>query len=136
MAVQRVATDDQGRPVVVKTARPGADADRLAHEAALLTAAQHPGVVEVAAAGPDSDGRYELVTRLAGTRTIGDVSRDVAVVAGVVAAVSATLGDLHSLGIVHGRVEATHVLLAASGRPVLCGFGGGGRVGTTPAGGN
>jgi hypothetical protein len=43
----------------------------------------------------------------------------------IVAAVASTLADLHDLGLVHGRIEAGHVLVGDHGRPVLCGFGAG-----------
>src|SRR4029450_2208123 len=33
-----------------------------------------------------------------------------------------TLAALHSLGLVHGRLDASHILVADDGRPRLCGF--------------
>jgi len=42
------------------------------------------------------------------------------VVAGVAAAVASTLADLHDIGIVHGRLDASHVLIGPDGRPRLC----------------
>ena len=44
-------------------------------------------------------------------------------VATTAAAVAATLADLHAGGIVHGRLDASRVLVGPRGRPVLCGFG-------------
>src|SRR5204863_3836439 len=52
--------------------------------------------------------------------------------AALVAAVAETVADLHAIGVIHGRIEPSHVLVAGGGRPILCGFAGGGRVGTTP----
>jgi hypothetical protein len=46
-------------------------------------------------------------------------------VAALVAALATALADLHELGIVHGHVDASHVLVGVAGRPVLCGFGDG-----------
>jgi hypothetical protein len=42
-----------------------------------------------------------------------------------VAGLASTLADLHEIGIAHGRIEASHVLLSDSGVPRLCGFGDG-----------
>jgi hypothetical protein len=39
--------------------------------------------------------------------------------------VASTLADLHAIGIVHGRIVASHVLISDGGRPRLCGFGDG-----------
>ncbi|HEY2998845.1 MAG TPA: hypothetical protein VGJ43_09750, partial [Acidimicrobiales bacterium] len=107
--------DDAGGPVVVKTAARGAEA-RLAAEAARLTRAVHPGVVAALPSPPT-----ELRTRYAGepvTAWTGPVTR----VAGLGAAVATTLADLHDIGLVHGRLDATHILLGDDGRPRLCGF--------------
>ena len=57
----------------------------------------------------------EPVTRWAGSLTD---------VAGVAAALAATLGDLHDAGLVHGRLDPSHVLLGDGGRPRLCGWSG------------
>ena len=43
-------------------------------------------------------------------------------IAGLGAAVATTLADLHGVGIVHGRIDASHVLVGDDGRPRLCGF--------------
>ncbi len=115
-----------GIPVLVKRASDQAARDRLAHEAAVLVQARHPGVVELVA-GPgsgagDEDG--DLVLRWIGTRTLADLRAPSAVEVAVhLAAVAATIADLHDRGVVHGRVTADHVVLDGDGRPVLCGFG-------------
>lgn len=44
--------------------------------------------------------------------------------AGLLAAVATTVADLHAMGVVHGRIEPSHVVVDGVGRPVLCGFGG------------
>ena len=121
-----------GRLLARKRSRDDADATRLAHEADVLALAQHPGVVELVAGEHDGTG-VALVTGFAGTHsldTIGPMGVERA--AGVVAALAETVGDLHDLGLVHGRIDPSHVIIGAGGRPVLCGFAGGGRIGTTP----
>jgi hypothetical protein len=47
----------------------------------------------------------------------------VEVIAGVGAALATILADLHDIGVSHGGIEASHVLLDNEGRPVLCSFG-------------
>ena len=49
-----------------------------------------------------------------------------------VAKLASTVADLHQLGLVHGRIDPSHVLLGPAGRPVLCGFTGGGAEGDIP----
>jgi eukaryotic-like serine/threonine-protein kinase len=124
---QRLSTTTEGRDVVVKQAAGGAQARRLQHEAAVLRRAQHPGVVELVADRLLDDGGHELMVALVGARTLGDVvdddAPDPAGIAGVIVAVATTVADLHDLGVAHTRLRAEHVLLDASNRPVLCGFG-------------
>lgn len=127
----RLATDEQGRAVVVKRATLPGDVERLAREAVLLRAAAHPGVVSVVGAEVVGDG-FELELAVAGTRTAADLRVEVVGVAGFVAALATTVADLHGLGIVHGRIRADHVVVDRVGRPVLCGFGGAGRIGEVP----
>jgi len=119
--------------VAVKTAT-GTDAvDRLRHEAVRLADASHPGVVAVVACrdvdpavpagGGPGEPSCELRTVYAGepvTRWTGSVAD----VGGVAAAVASTLADLHAAGIVHGRLDPSHVLLGDGGRPRLCGWSG------------
>jgi hypothetical protein len=91
-------------------------------EAAALRAAAHPGVVELVDA---ADGVVR--TQLVKGRSLGDTRPLTAEeVAGVTAAVAATLADLHDLGITHGGIDAGHVIVADEGRPVLCSLGRGG----------
>jgi hypothetical protein len=121
-----------GRIVARKTVTTTEDRTRLAHEAAVLDLAQHPGVVEVI--GHEDDGTTAaLVTAFVGSHsldTVGALPLERA--AGIVAAVAETVADLHQQGLVHGRIEPSHVLIGTGGRPVLCGFAGGGRIGTIP----
>jgi hypothetical protein len=121
-AVTRVETDG-AQAVVVKRAPLEAVSD-LRREGERLRAARHPGVVPLVHSRATDDG-WELVTSHAGRplATVGSLA--VAQVAGLVAGLAATLADLHALGIVHGRIDATHVLVGEHGRPILCGFGAG-----------
>ncbi len=117
--------------VHIKNATTTEAALRLRHEAELLATARHPGVVELLedrsgdAAGP------ALVTAWAGSRTLAEAGRlTVEESAAVVAALADTVADLHGMAIVHGRIDASHVILSPTGVPVLCGFGDGGYAGT------
>ncbi len=99
------------------------------HEAAMLAAAQHPGVVELVAHDAEA---ATLDTVFAGPHSLATVGRlELARTAVLVAGLVATLADLHALDVVHGRVEPSHVVLGAGGRALLCGFAGSGRPGTT-----
>jgi hypothetical protein len=123
MMTTTTVESEAGRPVVVKRAS-GKAATRLRREAERLQRARHPGVVVVVRSGA-TDAGWELATDHAGRAVAGLGRLRVPQVAGLVAGVAATLADLHGLDIVHGRVDATHILVGAHGRPVLCGFGDG-----------
>lgn len=117
-----VSVDAEGRAVVVK-AGSGPAAGRLRHEAEVLEAAVHVGVVEVLSLVDEADDGVALTTAFAGTAVttpVGDPAAAVRVLAGV----AGILADLHDRGVVHGRVTPDHVLLGAGGTVVLCGFGG------------
>ena len=95
---------------------------RVEAETAALAAAGHPGVVELVHASGDV-----LRTRLVEGTVLaqaGPLAPEE--VAGLAAALATTLADLHDKGVVHGGVEAAHVIVAADGRPVLCSLGRGG----------
>jgi hypothetical protein len=119
-----VALDAEG-PVAVKTATGEDDVARLRLETERLERAAHPGLVTVVAPVPDNgaDDRagVGLRTRFAGD-PVSQWTGSVAAVAGLGAAVAATLADLHDIGLVHGRLDATHVLVGGDGRPRLCGL--------------
>lgn len=110
-----------GTPAVVK--RGVGDAARsLRLTGERLRRAAHPGVVEVVSSTGD-DRAWELHLAHAG-RPLESLGRTSAIeVARLAASVAETLADLHDIGIVHGRLDASHVLVAVDGRPVLCGFG-------------
>jgi hypothetical protein len=146
-----VALHPEG-PIAIKAARGATDAARLRLEAERLERAAHPGLVAVVAAVPgpgtgephggdcgddthnatadagdpigdrgSAEPDAVLRTRFAGdpvSHWTGSVER----VAGLGAAVAATLADLHGIGVVHGRLDATHILVGDDGRPRLCGL--------------
>lgn len=100
----------------------GPDAARLRATGERLTAAAHPGVVEVVgSSGSDEEWELQLVHAGRPIDLVGALS--VEQVAAAAAAVAAILADLHAAGIVHGSIEASHVLIGSHGRPVLCGLG-------------
>jgi hypothetical protein len=124
-----VALDSEG-PVAVKTATGAGDVARLRLEAERLERAAHPGLVLVVRPAPapgtdearvDGEADIELRTRFAGD-PVAHWTGSVASVAGLGAAVAATLADLHDIGVVHGRLDPTHVLVGDDGRPRLCGL--------------
>ncbi len=123
-----------GRKLVAKQAGTADEAIRLRHEAAVLEVARHPGVVEVLGFDGDAAQPTLLTSHVDGPSLAAAGALTAEEIAGVLAAVAATLADLHQLGVVHGAVSPEHVVLAPDGSPVLCGFGHGGRVGEQPPG--
>jgi hypothetical protein len=119
-------TTPDGRLIAVKRSRGPDDAPRLQHEADVLEAARHPGVVELVRLEPGDIERGEparLVTVVVGSGPLGLLPRPaVPQVAAIAAAVATTLADLHLHGIAHHRVDGSHVLIDTDGRPVLCGL--------------
>jgi hypothetical protein len=109
--------------LVTKRAGTNEERDRLGREADLLRVVAHPGVVQlVGVEGRDPlDGL--LLRRVAGRDMSSLGPQPLQVVAGLGAAIATTLADLHDLGVYHGAIAASHVLLDDEGRPVLCSFG-------------
>src|SRR5437588_6714281 len=105
---------DRGRREVSKRAEGPDEAARLRREADLLDVAMHPGLVD-AIEFVDGPGPV-LRTAYVGESLAGGPAIAVDEVAGVVAAVATTLADLHGLGLVHGAVIPSHVLLDDDGR--------------------
>ncbi|HEX2699564.1 MAG TPA: hypothetical protein VHM89_05090 [Acidimicrobiales bacterium] len=96
---------------------------RIDAEAEALEVGRHPGVVALVDV-LDGALRTDLVKGARHVTEAGPLTPNE--VAGVVASVAATLADLHDRGIVHGGLDASHVLLATDGRPILCSLGRGG----------
>lgn len=120
VTISTLVDELDGQAVVVKAAS-GASVDRLVREAERLRRASHPGVVEVIASGPSAQG-WELVTAHAG-RSLETGPPGVGGLAHLCASLAATVADLHDLGVVHGRIDRSHVLRGEDGRAILCGFG-------------
>lgn len=113
-----LARGAQGALVAHKTGLGPEDAARLRHEGELLRAARHPGVVALLGQEPDC-----LVLAWVGGHTLATTpqpSLDRAVALTIT--VATTLADLHQIGLAHGAVDASHILIDESGRPVLCSF--------------
>jgi hypothetical protein len=113
---------EAGAPVVLRRAERG-DVPRLRAIAERLVEAAHPGVVEVLSSAGD-DQAWELRLTYAGRPLDVVGSRmDAIAVARLVASLASVVADLHGLGVTHGRIEPSHVLVGGDGRAVLCGFG-------------
>lgn len=106
-------------PVVVRTATTEGARRLLAQEAERLDQARHPGIVELVEATPD-----QLTIAWAGAQTLELLTAPIPVLCGVVTSVASTVADLHEIGIIHGRLDASHVVIDAHGRPRLCGMRG------------
>lgn len=116
----RAPNGDDATAIAVKSATTGHEIAGLAEEAERLQQARHPGVVGFVDYRVVGD-RAELHTGYAG-ESLERWSGTLAQIAGVAAAVATTLAELHEMGIVHGRVDRSHVLIGPDGRPKLCGF--------------
>src|SRR5258706_6945253 len=109
-----------GRPVAVKRASGPSASGRLAREAAALSAARHPGVVELLSVTLDGDEPSITTAWVAGGSIDAALARatPTPLLVGVVADAAMTISELHDRGIVHGRIDATHVLIAERGAVV------------------
>src|SRR3546814_2102142 len=72
------------------------------------------GVIRVLSSQGD-DQRWELRTEHAGRSLEVAGPLEPAVLAAVMASVSSTVADLHDLGIVHGRLGPSHILIGPNG---------------------
>lgn len=117
-----VITDPAGRPLLRKTAKSPEARTRVRREAEILARFTHPGIVELVDLA-ESDDETVMTQRWAGSQTLASVGRlPVNEAAGVVAALSSTVADLHDAGLAHHRLNPSHVVLSPEGRPVLCGL--------------
>ena len=109
------------RLVAVKTA--DADgADSLRSEARILEMLDHPGLVQFVDVD-DGDDSVVMRTAFAGADTWASRPMDDPVErAAGIAAIAATIADLHARGVTHGALRADHVIRGGDDRPVLCGL--------------
>ena len=111
------------RLVAVKESDDPARSARLRHEAELLSRLDHPGVVRLVdfTEGPPAILRTVFVGPDTWLRhaPVGEYQ------APALAALIATVADLHETGIAHGALEAAHILVGEKHRPILCGLGDG-----------
>lgn len=106
--------------LAVKSASTPEEICRLTAEVERLKSIAHPGVVSFVD-HRHAGNRAELHTIYAGEpleRWQGTLEQ----IAGLVAALASSLADLHEAGVVHGRIDRSHVLRGPQGRPVLCGL--------------
>lgn len=106
--------------IAVKSATTATEMDRLAVEADRIRQVSHPGVVTFVDYQTGSDWA-ELHTLYVGP-ALGRRPGGIPQVAGLVAALATTVSELHDMGVVHGRIDPSHVLVRPDGRPVLCGL--------------
>jgi tRNA A-37 threonylcarbamoyl transferase component Bud32 len=115
---------------VVKRPSEQGDDGRLEREASLLVEARHAGVVTLLEYGRDDRGpRLRL-------EDAGGATLETILAAGsadetlppLLASLATTIADLHDIGVVHGAIAASHVLVDPRGRPLLCSFGYGGHT--------
>jgi hypothetical protein len=117
-----LAHDAVASSIFRKTATDPTARSRLHVEAAALGQCAHPGVVALIDV-VDTTTTTELQLRRHGTRSLADGwPSDASVALDVLAQTSSTVADMHSLNMVHGRLEPSHVLLDDDDRPVLGGF--------------
>ena len=108
-----------GRLLAVKRQGPNGP-DRLRREAEVLGGLSHPGLVQlvdVSATEP-----IELRTVFVGPASWDRMPPSAPERVAALAAVAATVADLHELDTTHGAVHPSHVLTADDDRPVLCGL--------------
>ncbi|MEO0495001.1 MAG: hypothetical protein AAF081_16470, partial [Actinomycetota bacterium] len=111
----------EGRLVAVKQSDEPERRARLRHEATMLAQLDHPGVVHLVDVdeGPPATVR----TLFVGPDTWARATPTGTELTDAVAAVIATVADLHDSGVTHGAIEPAHIVIGDAGRPILCGFG-------------
>lgn len=119
----------------VKRAETAAERQRLGREAEVLVSLAHPGLVRLLDVdrGDEAGGVTEVATARAEHGSLAGLGpQPVDLVAGWGVAAATVLGDLHTLGWIHGAVGADHILLDEQGRPLLCGLGAARRLADLP----
>ena len=97
-------------------------------EALVLGQLRHPNVVDLVRA-EQGDGSATIVTHYAGPTTLEqERPGDAADVARTGAALLTVVGELHSMGWIHGRLRAEHCIVGDDGRLTLCALGAAHRI--------
>ncbi len=136
MGVVYLANDPQiGRPVAIKTVRPGMDRDetaieieeRLRKEARLAGRLQHPNIVTIYDVGRDGDDYFIAMEYVEGkslTRYL--VAPDDLPLSAKIAIVRQTaeaLAHAHERGVLHRDIKPGNILIARDGRVKVTDFG-------------
>ncbi|WP_396335497.1 protein kinase domain-containing protein, partial [Clavibacter sp. MX14-G9D] len=124
----RGATPDARAESVAVKIVPPTERSRGEAEVLALQAVESDHVVGLVDVATLADGGLCLVQPIASRGTAASlVARRGGLTPGetvtLVASVLRGLGDLHEAGIAHGALDLGHVLIDASGRPLLCGLG-------------
>ncbi|HEY0259090.1 MAG TPA: hypothetical protein VGC18_04500 [Lacisediminihabitans sp.] len=126
------------RTAAVKVFRSETSLGSIDDEIEALARVSSEHVLELVDLATGHDGRPALILprlqpaglgRLVALRPSLRAGEAVTALAPIVGAV----GELHRVGVVHGRIQLPSVLLGPGGRPVLAGFGRAGVVGDLPA---
>jgi hypothetical protein len=107
------------RPLLRKWALTPAGSLALKREAERLERARHPGVVVLAGVAED-----HIDVEWAGAETLALARLTRSATARILTVLASTVADLHDLGIVHGRIDETHVVIGPESQPRLCGLRG------------
>jgi hypothetical protein len=119
----------QGRGIVEKRPVSTGAAEQLRNEIETLRAIRHPQVVEVVEDLTEGGGQPRLATWLAGRQTLATHQQgEPPQLAGLGVQLATLVDELHSLGWVHGGLDADHVIVDRGGRLVLCSFGRAARI--------
>ena len=98
--------------------RKNGDAARLRREATVLAHVAHPDVVSVVSLDED-----ELILEDTHGLSLTEAKRMLPSDAvAFFASLAAVVAHVHSRGVAHTRIDASHVIVRNSGRPLLCGF--------------
>ncbi len=125
---ERTAVEDE-RVVIIRSASTPAGAAALRREAEMLERAAHPGVIRFLDLRT-GESTTELRLAAAGDNSLADSApRDLDAGLRLVAAVAATVSDLHRAGVVHGSLTPDAIVLSARSGPVIGGFARADRVG-------
>jgi serine/threonine protein kinase len=122
-----LAQDSQlERQVAIKTLRPGAQTDRLLHEARIVSKLQHPNIVPLYDAG-EQQGEPYLVYAFIDGGTLATMLKGGALPQVKSAEIACSLLDAleyaHQQGVMHLDIKPANIMLGQRGQPMLMDFG-------------